>query len=279
MRRFVGTLMIVLFSAVLAQAQGGRDEHDDRAPVQPGYAVVTPTGGTSTGLVVFGTYGLRGGPAGTSQAGVLPPNLTTNSLLFINSSGRLSRNVGVAIVNPNDSGANVALTLRKDDGTQLGNMTITIPSKNQVSKFVTQLFSSQPPVPSDVTGTLAITSAATSNLPVSVLGLRFRGDNFSTIPATNLAPAATPASAASLLGPGAILLPQFVAGGGWATELVLGNTNTTSLTVRVDLYKPDGTALVTTLNGQTGSSFPNLVIPANGVLVLAPRNRDGDDDF
>src|ERR1051325_10982901 len=125
MQRFVGVMVVLLLSGVMAIAQAGpgHDDHDDRTPVQSGFAVVTPvvatTGGTATGLTVFETFGLRAGPFGTNQAGVLPPNLTTNSLLFINSSGRLSKNVGVAIVNPNDSSANVSLTLRKDDGTQV----------------------------------------------------------------------------------------------------------------------------------------------------------------
>jgi hypothetical protein len=287
MRRCFGTVVVVLFSAVLAVAQGGsgggHDDHNDNAPVQSGYAVITPvvatTSGTATGLVVFESFGLRGGLGGTAQAGVLPPDLTTNSLLFVESSGRLSKNLAVAIVNPNSSNANVALTLRKDDGTQIATTTLTVPSHQQTSKFMSELFSGQSSVPSDVTGTLAITSAGSSNLPVSVIGLRFRGRNFSTIPATNLAPAEVPSTASSLLGPGAVLLPQFAAGGGWATELVLVNTNTSSLTVRVDLFKQDGTPLSASLNGQTASSFTGLIIPAGGVVTLAPRDKNGDDDF
>ena len=77
----------------------------------------------------------------------------------------------------------------------------------------------------------------------------------------------------------AVLLPQFAAGGGWTTEVVLVNTATTSITARVDLFKADGTPLSTTLNDQTGSSFTNLTIPAGGVLTLAPRNSVGDSVF
>jgi len=40
------------------------------------------------------------------------------------------------------------------------------------------------------------------------------------------------------------------------------------MTVRADLFKSDGTALVATLNGKTASSFTDLVIPAGGGLVL-----------
>jgi len=80
-------------------------------------------------------------------------------------------------------------------------------------------------------------------------------------------------------GPGAVLLPQFVVGGGWATEIVMMNTGTVNLTVRVDLFNGNGSPLSATLNGQTASSFTNLSIPAGGVLTLAPRDQNGDDDF
>ena len=123
MRRLFGTLFVVLLSAALAVAQGnsdhGRgndqsreaqaqdhDDHNDSAPTQSGFAVITPvaatTSGTTTGLVVFETFGMRGhGDSGATQAGVLPPDLTTNAVLFVDSSGRLAKNLGVAIVNPN----------------------------------------------------------------------------------------------------------------------------------------------------------------------------------
>ncbi|MBI4474827.1 MAG: hypothetical protein HY646_19300, partial [Acidobacteria bacterium] len=185
-----------------------------------------------------------------------------------------------AIVNPNDTNVNVALTLRNNTGTQLASTTVTVPARNHTAKFVTDLFANQSSVPSELTGTLAIASAGSSALPVSVIGLRFRGSNFSTLPVTNLAPSSGPIpTIGSAGGAGAVLLPQFAAGGGWATEIVMMNTGTSSLTVRLDLFKQDGTPLTAALNGQSASSFTNLVIPAGGVLVMAPRDRNGDDDF
>jgi len=56
-------------------------------------------------------------------------------------------------------------------------------------------------------------------------------------------------------------------------------SGSTSLTVRVDLFNQDGTPLTASLNGQSASSFKNLTIPSGGVLVLGPRNGNGDDDF
>jgi len=255
------------------------DDHNDGGPIQIGYAVVTPasfsTNGTNN-MVVFETFGLREG-LGATQAGVLPPDLTTNALLFVDSDGALQKNLGVAIVNPNASNENVTLTLRGSDGKTLGSTTVTVPSHQQISKFITELFASQSAVPRNITGTLAVTSTN----PVSVIGLRFRGANFSTLPITNLANTGNvPSLGTGIGGPGAVLLPQFAAGGGWATELVIVNSGTSSMTVRVDLFKQDGTPLSTALNNQpAASSYTNIVIPAGGVYVLAPRNGSGRDDF
>ena len=297
MRKLVGNLIFVFLSATVALAQEppaelGRDEHasvkkddhNDKALIQSGFAVITPVGtGGTAGLVVFETFGWRrGGDAGTPQAGVLPPDLTTNAVMFVNSNGRLSKDLGLAIVNPNGSNTNVDVTLRGSDGKQLGMKTINIPSHQQTVTFLRQLFTDPPSIPRDVTGTVAITSAGTSNLPVSVIGLRFRGFNFSTVPVTNLSGNSGPLpQIGDAGGAGAVLLPQFVVGGGWATELVIANTGTSDMKVRVDLFNgKTGDPLSATLNGKTASSFTDLpVIPPGGVLTLAPRDRDGDDDF
>jgi hypothetical protein len=266
------------------QAKGhGNDDHDDNSPIATGFAVVTPSGGAASGLVVFETFGIRGiGANGdASQAGVLAPDLTTSAMLFVDSSGRLSKNLGVAIVNPNSSALTVSVTLKKSDGTQLVTGNVTIPSHQQVSKYAADFFSSPSSIPSDFTGTLIVTSTGASPLPFSMIGLRFRGVNFSTVPATSLTNITTalPTIATGVGGAGAILLPQFATGGGWATEVVIANTASSSVTVRLDLFKPDGTALTATLNGDSASSFTNLTIPAGGVLTLAPRDSNGDDDF
>jgi len=252
----------------------GHDDHDDGGPIQAGYAVVTPSSSTSQ-MAVFATFGMRRGPDAI-QAGVIPASLTTNAVLFVDASGRLSKNLGVAIVNPSSSSVNVTLTLRKTDGTELAKTVVSVPARQQTSKFVTELFANHSSVPKELTGTLSITSPT----PISVIGLRFRGPNFSTLPVTSLsAGAPIPSIATGIGGTGSVLLPQFAAGGGWATEIVIANTGTSSMTVRVDLFKQDGTALTASLNGTSASSFTNIVVPAGGVFVLAPRDDSGDDDF
>ena len=133
-----------------------------------------------------------------------------------------------------------------------------------------------PEVPRDFDGTLTITS----NTPVAIVGLRFRGTKFSTIPITSLSPAVDlPQVTPGAGGSAAVLLPQFAAEGRWASETVVLNNSTVPLTVRIDLFKQDGTPLTTTLNHQSGSSFQNLVVAPGGIIMFSPRNADGDSDF
>ena len=76
-----------------------------------------------------------------------------------------------------------------------------------------------------------------------------------------------------------MLLPQFATNNLWSTEMVLLNNGSVPLTVRIDLFKQDGTPLVATMNHQTGSSFQNLTIAPGGVIILAQLNANGDSDF
>ncbi len=248
--------------------------------IQQGYVVITPTSASTAGLIAFETFGERRG-LDTEQAGVLPSVMTTHSVLFVSASGRLSRNLGVAIANPAEISANITLTLRDDTGKTVAKTSFSLPAHQQTARFVTQLFASASAVPKDFLGTLDInTSDAPIPVAIAVVGLRFRGINFSTEPATILGPtSAVPAISPGVGGPAAVILAHFAAGGGWASEIVMANLSPTELTVRVDLFGTDGLPLSTTLNNKTGSSFTNIVIPAGGVVTLAPLDPDGDSDF
>jgi len=259
----------------LQAAPSGHD--DDHAPVQVGYVVVTPAAETEN-ITVFETFGRHHGGE-TLQAGVLPAAMTTHAVLFVNTSGRLSRNVGVAIANPGPDPAAIGMTLYDEEGGILGDYASSahpplLPGA-QTAKYVTELFDSQPEVHRDFTGTLDITS----NQPVAIIGIRARGENFSTLPVTSLSgPADVPEISEGVGGAGAIILPHFAVGGGWATEIVIANAGDSEVTVRVDLFKQDGTPLEVTLDDETGSSFTRTISP-HGVVTLAPRNETGDSDF
>lgn len=280
MKRIIGSRRLLVLSWILglglvaawampqAQAPGNNT-------IKQGYVVITPTSTTTAGLVAFETFGERMG-FGAPQAGVLPSTMTTHSALFVSASGRLSRNLGVAVANPAASAATITLNLRDNTGKSLATTSFALAAHQQTARFVTQLFSNAKSVPKDFIGTLDITS----DIPIAVVGLRFRGLNFSTEPATILGPTSTvPVISAGVGGPAAVILAHFAAGGGWASEIVMANVGTAEITVRVDLFGTDGLPLSTTLNNTTASSFMNIVIPAGGVVTLAPIDPDGDSGF
>jgi hypothetical protein len=279
---FMRRLLITLFClAALSTPAFAQDDHNDAGPVLVGYAVVTATNGIIPfgfgGLVVFETFGYRS-EVPALQAGVLPATMTTRMVLFATAGIRLSRNVGVAITNPGSGDAVVTMTLRRANGSVTSSKTITVAAHQQISRFISEFFADVPEVPRDFDGTLTLTS----NTPVAIVGLRFRGTHFSTIPITSLSPPIDfPQVTPGTGGPGinGALLPQFAANGLWASETVVLNNGSVPLTVRIDLFKQDGTPLTTTLNHQTGSSFQNLTIAPGGIILFSPRNATGDSDF
>jgi hypothetical protein len=251
------------------------DKPVDTGKVESGYAIITPAkAGDSvpTGLVVFETYGEhRMGEV--TQAGVLPSDMTTHCILYVSSDGRLSKNLGVAIANPGGTKADVTLMLRDETGKPVlkDGKVITVAAHYQIARFVTELFADQPSVPQNFTGTLDISS----KVPIAVAGLRFRGQNFSTLPVTNLSlPVEVPISTDKLIGgPGSVILAHVAIGGGWATEIVIANISAADVTVRVDLFDSTGTAMNATFNGKPVSSFTKLTIPAMGVVTLSQDDK------
>ena len=243
--------------------------------LQVGYAVITPSVPATTGIVATETL-VQMRAIDTLQVSVFPPNLTTNALLPVQVSTILGKTLGVAIANPNNIAANIILTLRRSDGTQFSVTTVSILARQQIAKLITELFpppapggfTTQVAIPSEFIGTLTITSSS----PVSILGLNFRGPNYSTVLVTDLTSANNlmPIIVPNVGGAGALLFPQFVIGGGWSTEIAITNTTAAFITVRVDVFTQSGAPLSVTLNGLTASSFTNLVIPSNGILIMAP---------
>jgi hypothetical protein len=262
--------LVSIFNPALAQNSVNANANR----IQVGYVIVTPSAANTSGLAVFETFG-ESRFGGAIQAGVLPADLVTSAMLFVTTIFRLSRNLGVAIANPQSADATVTFTLRNSGGVQVAAKTVTVKALNQSSQFVTQLFAGSLPAPGDFDGTLFISSS----VPVAMVGLRFRGFNFSTIPVTVLSPTTVvPTVATGIGGVGSLILPQFAFGGGWASEIVLSNSGSVNLVARVDIFGQDGTPLSVTLNGVTGSSFQSLTIPPGGVVILAPRNSPHDDD-
>ena len=58
------------------------------------------------------------------------------------------------------------------------------------------------------------------------------------------------------------MVPQFVTGGGWSTDVVIANTTPTAQIVRIDFYNPAGAVITTS---------PNVNVPPGGVTVIVNR--------
>jgi hypothetical protein len=253
------------------------------AVVQTGYAVLTviPFPGAGTTLNATTTVGLKA-ETGAVQTSFAAPGLATNASIFLDVNERLGRNLGISLVNPGNLPASVTLTIRGGNGVQLSARTIPLAARHQMAGFVTGLV----PIPStsasssvplmEVAGTLFLESTA----PISITAVRFGGSTFSTVPVTNLGTTSSlPAMPSGLGGSDAHLLPLFVAGRGWATQIALSNPGNSPVVFRLDFFKSDGTVMNVTLNGMTGASFINLAVAGGGAILLAPRDAKGETPF
>ena len=212
-------------------------------PVQTGFVVVTPLVGFGQGLIVFGRFAYATGSdvfqsTGWAQA------VVTSTALVVNSDSSSRQNTGIAIVNPNIStAANVSLTLRNDQGSIVASRSMVLDALHQISQFVGELLGLGEV---NVAGLLSINSTA----PIALVGLQFKGTSFSVVPV--FAP----------FGETALVVPQFVTGGGWSTDVVIANTTPTAQTVRIDFYSPAGAVITTS---------PNVNVPPGGVTVIVNR--------
>jgi hypothetical protein len=266
------TMFILLLGFTLFVAAEPEREGEGDGPVKSGYVVVTPNSASASpeASVIFGH--MQGNT--TTEAGVLASNLTNNANVFISVNGRLQKNIGVAVANPNNRTVAVTLSLTDGTGAAVGSPhTFSVNAYNQTARFVTELFGDS--MPRDFTGTLSITSDA----PVALTGLRVRGENLSTIPLADLSTTrfSVPVRNNSVGGPGALVFPVAAFGGGFQSTIILMNTTASPISGKVDFFNPDGSPLSVKLNNQTASTF-NYTIPAKGVFLLEDRAREGDSD-
>jgi hypothetical protein len=256
---------VMLPASLLAMAPAtGTPEAADQ--IQAGYAVVTPTSGDPQYLQVAQTFRFAQGSV-TAQSDPGPLQLTTHALLFLEASTNLGRDLGVAITNPGSTDVLVTFTLRRNDGANLATQSFYIPGRWQFTHYVTEIFAGFFTLTPELTGTLDVASTG----PVSILAVRFRGLAFGVELPRQLSKAVqVPQLVPGVGGDGSVLLPDYIYGGGWITEIVLMNTGSSDLLVRLDLFNPRGDPLGVPLNGATRSTILDIRVRAGGVLVIVP---------
>jgi hypothetical protein len=244
----------------------------EEGTIRTGYVIVTPDPGSVAPVSTL-TYGAVRNGIVQSQAAILPTFLTTESSVLVDVVRGIGRNVGLAIANSGATSAAITLTLRNEDGGVASSpISLSIPARGQIAQFVTELIS-QGAIGDAFRGSLTIQSST----PVSIVGLRFSGQEFSTIPIAVTNPSNV-AQQGSIGGAAAVIFPQFAMSGGWATTIGLVNMSSTPIAGRIDIFDPNGNPLPVTWNGAQASSF-NYSIPAKGSALLARAIRTVNHRF
>jgi hypothetical protein len=248
----------------------------ETGPIRVGYLIVTPDAGTSAPVTTL-TFGMVSGGVVQSQAAILPSFLTTDSTLQVDVLQSAQRNLGLAMANPGATSSNVTLTLRNSDGTTVGSpYALVLTGGQQVSRFVTEIFAS-----SNIGVAFRGSVEVQSSTPISVIGLRFSGVQFSTEPVVANSPGSVPTMnvpSGSIGGPNSLMFSQFAIGGGWATAVGLVNGTSNAMSGRIDIFDTSGAPMAVTLNGASQSTFM-YSIPPRGTFTLAPRDSNGQSPF
>jgi len=209
--------------------------------VQTGYVRIQPTPGnnTPTGMAIFG---FRQAGVLVSEAAVPPSPLLRAGRIPVEVNGGI--NTGVAIANPNDQDANISFYFTDNAGQDFGRSNTTIPANGQTAVFLNQN-------PFNVAENAAATLTYSSNVPVAAVALRGRTNERSEflLSALPVIDVAAPVTAP-------LILPHFVDGGGWTTEVTLVNPSDDRLSGTIRVNDQSGSPLTVTANGAQGSAFP-----------------------
>jgi hypothetical protein len=271
-------IVLLLWSSVNLPGAFAQD-----TTIRSGFSVVTLVSGNVAGLVA--TESLRNRTSSGTQETIAPPSplLVTASILV--PVGPMSESTtAIAIANPSSGAGGVNLILTDTTGVIVLNTSIQFGPFGHFSKFLNEFFTT-PPGP--FTTPLLLT--VSSEIPVAILALNFRAADFASIPLTSLSPPtavavqpAIPPDSSSLPGfglglpptpppsvasptptiggAGAMVFAEVAAGGGWSTEIAIGNTSSATQTIRIDFFGE---------NGANTGSLTDIVIPPRGVFLFS----------
>ena len=145
--------------------------------LQTGFAVITPLSGREEGLSVSEVFAEQI-DRNLFQTSVVASPLITLTGVGVSANPAAALDIGIAIVNLNASPAEVTFNLRDQQGVTTAAATMTIEARQQISRFVTEIFFGNPAFPQPLTGLMFISS----DLPVAVVALAFNGPGFTALP-------------------------------------------------------------------------------------------------
>jgi hypothetical protein len=237
-----------------------------------GFAVVTLVSGNIAGLIATET--LRNTTSsGVEEAIVAPAVLVTTASMLVPVGLVEENTTGIAITNPSVGTGGVKLLLTDQGGNVVMNTTIQLGPRGHFSRFLDEFFVNQP-----VGFLTPLLLTVSSEIPVAILALNFRGGDIASIPLTSLSspmpvpPIANRPFVEPVFGPGqvvassiggssSLIFAQVVVGGGWSTEIAIGNTSSGAQVIRIDFFGADGI---------NTASLTDIVIPSRGVFFFSP---------
>src|SRR5213594_150544 len=178
MKLFLYSFALAVIAAGLSYGQATLTQIPVSAgTLQTGFAVITPLSGTGGGLTVSEDFAEQIDRSFCLTSVVASPLITLTGVA-VNANPAAALDIGIAIVNPNASPAAVTFNLRDQQGLTTAAATMTIDARQQISRFVTEIFFGNPAFPQPLTGLLFISS----DVPVAVVALAFNGPGFAALP-------------------------------------------------------------------------------------------------
>lgn len=191
-----------------------------------------------------------------SAVGVGDSPRDTRFLVFVDTTD--GKSTAVAVCNPGNSLANITYRLRNFDGTQVVDSVDSLAPLTQKARFVKETFGNQF---DDFRGVMVVES----DLPISVVTLRTRGLNFTSLPAVPIDEPDEDEDEYQLffarIGDGTF------GSLGFDTSLILLNNSVEDVPATIKYFRDNGTDLTLTIDGTEAGEF-DVVVPAGGAVEL-----------
>jgi len=229
-----------------------------------GYArVQLDTGGTPlSGLAIFG---FRSNGVLLTEAGVPAMAPVTAGRVYVEVNGAV--NTGIAFANPNNQDAVISFYFTDAAGVDFGQGSFTLTANGHTAAFM-----NQPPFNGSTS--MLGTFSFTSSLPIGVIAVRGLTNEHGEFLITTLPVAPLGDNTAD-----ALVLPHFVDGAGWTTQVVLTNPSDRTISGIAQFYGPgamgqNAPLLTLVVNGSAGAGF-GYQIPPHSAVRLVTGNSSG----
>jgi hypothetical protein len=247
-----------------------------------GFARMQTSSGTAGSGLAFVSY--RQGGVLVSEAAFAASAPILSGRTYVEVGGAL--NTGIALVNPGSQAASVSFFFTDATGTNFGESNISIPPNSQIAAFVNEApfrnALGSRPISDARTFTFFTSSSAAL---ISAAAVRTRLNERAEFMMTALPIAEVPPGADRQIETSSTSIAHIADGGGWATEVLLVNTDILTATGTLQFFSSAGQNLTVTLDGQNGNQFPYSIpgrssrrfrtagianIAATGWILIAP---------